>query len=428
MPFVNCWGAQVSELAAPQLRVAGFDGDWEELTLGDVSLRINTKNADRVTEETFTNSAQYGIISQLEYFDNSVSNPENIGGYYIVEPNDFVYNPRISMLAPYGPVNRNKLGRRGATSPLYSVFRPSGIDHSFLEYFFKSDLWHDFMRMNGDTGARHDRFAIGVDDFYRLGLSRPSTEEQQAIGSIFTQFDRLIGHHRSKHERLQQTKISLMQRMFPEGNAEQPRLRFQSFAGPWKTAPLLDAIRSIIDFRGRTPKKLGMDWSETGHLALSANNVKHGYVDFARDPHYGDDALYARWMAGRELHKGQVVFTTEAPMGNVAQVPDTRKYILSQRVIAFEVIPNRITEGFLKVVLGSPLVFAQLTSLSSGGTAQGVSRRSLSQVQVCLPVDLEEQRRIAAIFSRLDDLIFREQLHINKLLQVKSGLLQKMFI
>ena len=177
----------------------------------------------------------------------------------------------------------------------------------------------------------------------------------------------------------------------------------------WEQRKLLDSIQKITDFRGRTPKKLGMDWSEEGYLALSALNVKDGYIDFNQDVHYGNQELYDKWMTGNELHKGQVLFTTEAPMGNVAQVPDNRRYILSQRVIAFDVKDNLLTENFLATVLRTPTVFAYLTALSSGGTAKGVSQKSLSSVEIRLPKDLKEQEIIADTISNLDRLITLHQ-------------------
>lgn len=182
-----------------------------------------------------------------------------------------------------------------------------------------------------------------------------------------------------------------------------------SFFITWEQRKLLDCLDKITDFRGRTPKKLGMDWSESGYLALSALNVKDGYIDFTQDVHYGSQELYDKWMTGNELHKGQVLFTTEAPMGNVAQVPDNRLYILSQRIIAFDVKPNLITEDFLATVLRSPAVFATLTALSSGGTAKGVSQKSLSTVYIMTPTDLEEQKQLASFFLDLDNLITLHQ-------------------
>lgn len=206
-----------------------------------------------------------------------------------------------------------------------------------------------------------------------------------------------------------------------------PNVRFKGVTDDWKQRKLLSCIQKIIDFRGRTPKKLGMDWSESGYLALSALNVKDGYIDFSQDVHYGDQALYDKWMSGNELHKGQVLFTTEAPMGNVAQVPYNKQYILSQRTIAFDVKEDIITENFLATLLKSPVVFNTLTSLSSGGTAKGVSQKSLAGVDVRIPVDLREQTLLATYFHNIDHLITLHQRKVESLIKFKKGMLQKMF-
>ena len=115
------------------------------------------------------------------------------------------------------------------------------------------------------------------------------------------------------------------------------------------------------------------------------------------------------------MHKGQVLFTTEAPMGNVAQVPDNKRYILSQRTIAFDVKEDIITENFLATLLRSPAVFNTLTSLSSGGTAKGVSQKSLAGVDIQIPVELREQELLATYFANLDNLITLHQRELDKL-------------
>ncbi len=210
-------------------------------------------------------------------------------------------------------------------------------------------------------------------------------------------------------------------------NKRTPILRFPGFTDDWEQRKLLDCIQKITDFRGRTPKKLGMDWSEKGYLALSALNVKDGYIDFNQDVHYGNQELYDKWMSGNELHKGQVLFTTEAPMGNVAQVPDNQRYILSQRTIAFDVKDNLITESFLATVLRTPTVFTDLTALSSGGTAKGVSQKSLASVEIRLPKDLKEQEKISDTFLNIDNLITLHRRKCDKLKSLKKSMLQKMF-
>ena len=206
-----------------------------------------------------------------------------------------------------------------------------------------------------------------------------------------------------------------------------PKFVFGKEKNDWIKRPLLSNIEKILDYRGRTPKKLGLSWSDTGFLALSALNVKNGYIDFNADANYGDQELYNRWMGDNNLHKGQVVFTTEAPMGNVAQIPNDDLYILSQRTIAFEVKHDLIREDFLATLLRSPKIFNELTSLSSGGTAKGVSQKSLSNLKVCVPASLEEQSVIGSLFRTLDDLLTSYKDNLTNYQSLKATMLSKMF-
>lgn len=206
-----------------------------------------------------------------------------------------------------------------------------------------------------------------------------------------------------------------------------PKISFSEEQKDWIKRPLLSNIEKILDYRGRTPKKLGLSWSDTGFLALSALNVKNGYIDFNADANYGDQELYDRWMGDNHLHKRQVVFTTEAPMGNVAQIPNDDLYILSQRTIAFEVKHDLIREDFLATLLRSPKIFNELTSLSSGGTAKGVSQKSLSNLKVCVPASLEEQSVIGSLFRTLDDLLTSYKDNLTNYQSLKATMLSKMF-
>ena len=136
--------------------------------------------------------------------------------YYVVRNNDYVYNPRISNFAPVGPIKRNKLGRTGVMSPLYFVFRVtnSNIDLDFLETFFNTNTWHKFMKLNGDSGARADRFAIKDSVFLNMPITISSLLEQQAIGTYFTNLDNLISAHQEKITQLETLKKKLLQDMF----------------------------------------------------------------------------------------------------------------------------------------------------------------------------------------------------------------------
>lgn len=171
---------------------------WEQRKLNEIAEKVTEKNRDNLYDEPFTNSAEQGIISQKDYFDRKVVNEENLDGYYVVRDNDFVYNPRVSVTAPVGPINRNKLGRNGVMSPLYTVFRTRDINTTYLEHYFKTKCWHLFMKMNGDSGARFDRFSITTTLFMEMPIPYPNLDEQAKIGSYFDGLDHLITLHQRK--------------------------------------------------------------------------------------------------------------------------------------------------------------------------------------------------------------------------------------
>ena len=195
----------------PEIRFPGFTDPWEQRKLSEITDKVTEKNAGLQYVETFTNSAEFGIISQRDFFDHDIAKLGSLDGYYIVKNEDFVYNPRISTSAPVGPINRNKLGRTGVMSPLYTVFRPHDIDTTYLEYFFKCGYWHSFMNFNGDSGARSDRFSIRDNVFFQMPIPIPDIDEQRKIGELLTCLDNLITLHQRKCDEEKQKKKALMQ-------------------------------------------------------------------------------------------------------------------------------------------------------------------------------------------------------------------------
>lgn len=171
---------------------------WEQRKLGEISNKVTEKNIFITERETFTNSAELGIVSQKDFFEHDIAKKEKINNYYIVKPDDFVYNPRISVTAPVGPINRNKLGRNGVISPLYTVFHFCDIDCTYLEFFFKSNVWHEYMNYNGDTGARSDRFALRDDVFFDMPISVPNNIEAQKVGKLLDGISKNITLHQRK--------------------------------------------------------------------------------------------------------------------------------------------------------------------------------------------------------------------------------------
>ena len=200
--------------SVPEIRFEGFTDAWEQRKLLEIADKVTEKNKNNEFFEPFTNSAEQGVISQKDYFDREIVNDENLNGYYIVRNNDFIYNPRISVTAPVGPINRNRLGRNGVMSPLYTVFRTHDVDDLYLEFYFKTTKWHRFMKLYGDSGARFDRFTISSTQFMEMPIPYPMIEEQKKIGEYFDQLDHLITLHQRKCDELKNMKKYMLQNMF----------------------------------------------------------------------------------------------------------------------------------------------------------------------------------------------------------------------
>ena len=182
--------------SAPALRFPGFTEPWQKSPLNHFSKKITRKNKDNSISNILSNSANLGVIPQSDYFDRDIANRENTDGYYVIEHGDFVYNPRKSVTAPFGPVNIYEGQEIGIISPLYLCFQVSGIEPTYLRMFFKGRSWHRFIYENGDSGVRHDRVSIKDDLFLQLPVSYPTKEEQCKITALLSLLDERIATQR----------------------------------------------------------------------------------------------------------------------------------------------------------------------------------------------------------------------------------------
>ena len=411
----------------PSIRFKGFTDPWEQRKLGELADIVGGGTPSTGVSDYWDGDIDWyapAEIAEQIYLTSSQRKITEEG-----------YNHSSAKMLPIGTVlftSRAGIGKtailtqKGCTNQGFQSIVPHKIE---LDSYFIFSRTEELKQYGETVGAGSTFVEVSGKQMANMELMMPKTmAEQKTIGQYFASLDNLITLHQRKYNKLLNVKKSMLEKMFPKNGSNIPEIRFKGFTDPWEQRKLLSCIEKITDFRGRTPKKLGMDWSESGYLALSALNVKDGYIDFSQDVHYGEQALYDKWMSGNELHKGQVLFTTEAPMGNVAQVPDNKRYILSQRTIAFDVKEDIITENFLATLLRSPAVFNTLTSLSSGGTAKGVSQKSLAGVDIQIPVELREQELLATYFANLDNLITLHQRELEKLQNIKKSMLEKMFV
>ena len=193
----------------------------------------------------------------------------------------------------------------------------------------------------------------------------------------------------------------------------------------WEAMSFIRAVGSYIDYRGRTPRKLGLSWGGGDILALSANNVQMGRIDADKEAYFGSDKLYRRWMHQGECELGDVLLTMEAPLGNVAQIPDAKKYILSQRVLMVK--PKEwLLRDFLAHYMRGASFQSQLFQNSTGSTALGIQRKKLDELPIGIPRDGSEQEAIAEALSDADALIESLEQLLAKKRQIKQGTMQEL--
>lgn len=207
----------MQKIFSQELRFKDDDGrefpEWDLVELEKVATKVNKKNKDLSINNVLTNSATQGIVSQSDYFDRDIANQNNLGGYYIVETDDFVYNPRISANALVGPIKRNHL-TIGVMSPLYTVFRFTKGNLNFYEQYFQTNHWHDYMKSISNTGARHDRMNITNESFFGLPLPCPVEKEQLKIANFLIAIDDKVSQTQAELNAVTQYKQGLLQQMF----------------------------------------------------------------------------------------------------------------------------------------------------------------------------------------------------------------------
>ncbi|MHA7622454.1 restriction endonuclease subunit S [Pediococcus acidilactici] len=377
------------EKNVPNIRFKGFTDPWEQRKLGDVSSKVTEKNKSKKYTETLTNSAEYGIINQYAFFDKSISNSNSIASYYVVKRDNFVYNPRISTAAPVGPINRNRLNIIGIMSPLYYVFEATNIDKSYLEYYFKTTKWHNFMKIEGNTGARSDRLAIKDKVLVKMPIPYPKVKEQKQIGELFESIDTTIALHQQKVTQLKELKKLLMQKIFDQ------EWRFRGFTDPWEQRKLGECLNVNS---GKDYKSL-----KRGNIPVYGTGGYMCSVDQALS--YNEDAIGI----GR---KGTInkPYILKAPFWTV----DTLFYI----------VPKAKLNLFFMYLIFQKVNWKRKDE-STG--VPSLSKSIIKSVKELFPKG-REQNEIAELFEILDTTIALHQQKVDQLKELKKYLMQNLFV
>lgn len=199
---------------------------------------------------------------------------------------------------------------------------------------------------------------------------------------------------------------------------KEPKTRFPEFTGEWSQNQL-NELTSYVDYRGKTPKK-----TNDGIFLVTAKNIKDGFIDYEVSQEYISKSDYEEVMHRGKPRLGDVLITTEAPCGNVAQV-DKVEIALAQRIIKYRGNANIIDNTYLKYCLLAPEFQKSLMINSSGGTVQGIKGSVLHQQKIMYPC-YAEQQKIASLFTELDTLIQSAEKELDSYKELKQGMLQKM--
>ena len=194
----------------------------------------------------------------------------------------------------------------------------------------------------------------------------------------------------------------------------------------WNTRALGDIVSLIIDYRGKTPKKLGGDWSESGgYRALSAKNIKTGNIVQLESIRYLSADMYKKWMKD-EIQHGDILITSEAPFGELLYWDSDEKIVLSQRLFALRCKPQ-IYPRYIYYFMTSRAFQGELRNRATGTTVTGLRQPELLKCNIVVP-DLSTQQAIAEALSALDAKIANNKAINHHLEQIAQAIFKSWFV
>ncbi|MDH0344455.1 restriction endonuclease subunit S [Chromobacterium haemolyticum] len=406
----------------PKLRFPEFRGaeEWKSIPLNCLAIRTKQKNRDEKIDRVLTNSAEFGVVDQRDYFDKDIATQGKLEGYFVVELGSYVYNPRISSTAPVGPISKNKIGT-GVMSPLYTVFKFKDDSNDFYEHYFKTTGWHTHMRQVSSTGARHDRMAISSDDFMAMPLPAPSFAEQQKIAECLSSVDELIAAQARKVDALKTHKKGLMQQLFPREGETQPRLRFPEFlnTGEWVS----NALGNIFETAsGGTPSRTVKAYWNGDIPWITTSLVNFGVITSAEEFLTTDGLTNS---SAKLFPKGTVLMAMYGQGKTRGQVALLGIKAATNQACA-AILPHKDIDPYF-VFLNLAGRYDEIREMSNSGGQENLSQVLIREIPFSFPPDNDEQHKVTACLSSLDVLLVAEVQKLEALKTQKKGLMQQLF-
>lgn len=278
--------------------------------------------------------------------------------------------------------------------------RTADVSSEFINLWLKSPLFFD--QLDKGNGATVD--TLTIQKLQSVRLSAPPVPDQQRIVSFLEKAFADIATVRTHAEQNLQNARALFE--------SQLQAVFSQQGEGWVETTIGTEVK-FIDYRGKTPVK-----TEKGVRLITAKNVKMGYLQEAPMEFIAADG-YDDWMTRGIPKKGDVLFTTEAPLANVAQLDTEEKVAFAQRIIIMQPNAEKLDAAFLKYLLLSQPVQQRIRNKGTGATVQGIKASLLKQIEISFPQSLEVQKQIV---EKLDALQ-QETQRLESLYQRKLGAL-----
>ena len=392
----------------PKLRFPGFDEPWNESKLSACFAKNIKKNTDGRISNVICNSAKMGLIPQRDYFDKDIANSDNTSGYYIIEHNDFVYNPRKSSDAPYGPISRYAYSDAGIVSPLYLCFRAKGdVDTNFFEWYFRSSAWHRYIYMTGDSGARHDRVSIKDDDFFSMPIRFPSSIEQKKITSFLNAIERRISSQQLLVDNLKKYKRGLLSQLISGKRGFRQKQ-------DWNLVKLGDI------FMERNERANGGE--ELLAVTINAGVQKRSEIDL-KDNSSDDKSNYKR------VKIGDIAYNTMRMWQGASGASSYDGIVSPAYTVITPIHPQQINILFWAQYFKYEPLVKTFQKFSQGLTSDTWNLKfpQFSEIKVLCP-SYDEQNLIATLLVSFDLRIKSEEEKLEQLNRMRSSLNAQLFI
>lgn len=415
----------------PDIRFAGFTGDWEQRKLGEITEELYNGQTPSRNNDAFWNG-NINWLSSGELNRSIVkSTIEKItilgmenAHLKIVPKGTFVM--AITGLEAVG--TRGNCGILDIDTTLnqscMAVFpNKKYLNTKFLFQWYRKNS--ELYGLKYTQGTKQQSYNAEL--VRKLEISLPNIEEQAKIGLFFENLDNLIDLHEQKLTTLKQTKQGFMQKMFPKEGESVPEVRFPGFTGTWKEHKL----DSIVDRLKSYSLSRDVETNEyTGYKYIHYGDIHTKVADVI-----DESSNLPNIRAGNYelLQKGDLVLTdaSEDYQGiatpAVITIDMPYKLVSGLHTIALRPKSEQVDSLFLYYLINSPIFKKYGYKAGTGMKVFGISVTNLLKFESVFPL-FEEQAEIGNFFKKLDDTISLHQRELDALKETKKAFLQKMFV